>query len=218
MRRLATTLGAMLLVVACGSAPPSPTSGSGPSGSASPIVSTPSPTEQPSPSPTPTATPIATPSPNPSPIATPTQGPTLPADFACADASGGMVAVSTVSDVRVGQHEGYDRFVIEFGGGVPDYTVVRQNSATFQSGGGKGDQYTLEGDAGVMVTIHSVSNWTSSSGPTEFTPEYPFLHQAKRIESYEGYQQWALGVHSMPCLRVFTLDSPSRLVVDIAAG
>src|SRR5438309_11918895 len=45
--------------------------------------------------------------------------------FVCADSAGGSVTDSTVVGVSVGQHEGYDRFVIEFGGGIPSYELAR---------------------------------------------------------------------------------------------
>jgi hypothetical protein len=116
----------------------------------------------------------------------------------------------------VGHHPGYDRITIEFGGGVPSYTVTRQPAATFTRSP-RGDQVTLEGNAGVLIVIHSVVNWTSYTGPTAFHPGYPYLRQAQQVENFEGYQQWALGIQGTPCLRVFTLASPSRLVVDVAA-
>ena len=116
----------------------------------------------------------------------------------------------------MGQHPGYDRITIEFAGGVPSYTVTRQQAATFTRSP-RGDQVTLEGNAGVLIVIHSVVNWTSYTGPTAFHPGYPYLRQAQQVENFEGYQQWALGIEGTPCLRVFTLASPSRLVVDVAA-
>lgn len=172
------------------------------------------------PSPTPSASPSELPSPSPSPSPTPSPeppaSPTPPAGFACADTSGGSVTDTSVTTVRVGQQSGYDRFVIEFGGGVPTYTVTRQQNATFTRSP-KGDQVTLEGNAGVLIVIHSVNNWTSYSGPTAFHPQYKYLRQALQVENFEGYQQWALGIQGSPCLRVSLFTSPNRLVVDIAA-
>jgi hypothetical protein len=155
-----------------------------------------------------------------SPTAPPSQLPTTApsAAFTCEDTSGGSVNDSTVVDASVGQHAGYDRFVIDFGGGVPSYTVTRQQSATFESGGGRATSTTLDGNAGVSITVHSVNNWTTYSGPTEFHPQYPYLREARQVQNYEGYQTWALGIKGAPCLRVFSLASPSRLVVDIGAA
>jgi hypothetical protein len=107
--------------------------------------------------------------------------------------------------------------VIEFGGDVPSYGVTLQQSAIFTRSP-KGDQVTLEGNAGVLIALHSVYNWSTYTGPTAFHPQYPYLRQALLVESFEGYQQWALGIQGTPCLRVAVYASPSRLVVDMAAS
>lgn len=206
MKRLIGVLGAMLVVSACAASPIAQQSPS-----AEP-TQTSSPSAEPSPSPTPTPTP--TPSSSPTPTAAPS--PTAPAGFAAANFSGGAVASSTVTAVRVGQHDGYDRLVIEFSGGVPSYTVTRQSTSTFTRSP-RGDQVTLQGSAGVLIVVHSVTNWTAYTGPTAFHSGYPYLKEAVQVENFEGYQQWALGIQGTPYLRVFTLSSPSRLVVDVAA-
>lgn len=201
--RLGAAVFAVVLLSACGSLP---------NPGASPAVSTsPSATAAETPSPTPTSPPSA--SPSTSPI--PTPSPTPPAGFVCGTVTGGNVAGSTVSTVRVGQHAGYDRFVIEFAAGVPAFTVAPQGTTTFTRSP-KGDQVTLEGNSGVLVTVHSVTNWIGYNGPVAFLPRYPFLRQAILVENYEGYQQWALGVRGTACVRVAVYDSPSRLVVDVA--
>lgn len=138
-----------------------------------------------------------------------------PTDFAQADVRGGSVSDSTVVSVQVAQHDTFDRFVIEFSGGVPNYTVTRQTSATFTRSP-RGDQVTIEGTAGVLIVIHSITNWTAYAGPTSFHPGYPRVREAMQVENYEGYQQWALGIQGTPALRVNTLASPDRLVVDVA--
>lgn len=107
--------------------------------------------------------------------------------------------------------------MIEFGGGVPAYSVTRQSSPTFTRSP-RGDQVTLEGTSGLLIVVHSITNWTSYTGPIGFQPRYPCVRQATQVENYEGYQQWALGIQCTPALRVLTLTSPSRLVVDIAAA
>jgi hypothetical protein len=125
------------------------------------------------------------------------------------------VASSEVATARVGQHPGYDRFVIEFAGGVPPYAVTPQSTTAFTRSP-RGDQVILEGTSGVLVKIHSVTNWTAYTGPTGFLPRYPYLRQAMLVENYEGYQQWALGVNGAACVRVAVYSSPGRLVVDVA--
>jgi len=155
-----------------------------------------------------------------SPTATPTPQPTpqlLPV-FSCADAIGGGTEPngSEVVAVRVGQHDGYDRLVIEFNGPIPAYSVTGRSGTSFTTSP-KGQTVTLGGTNGVLIVMHSIVNWTSYSGPFAFTPNFPILREARQIENFEGYQQWALGIQGSPCLRVTTLTSPSRLVVDAAA-
>ena len=174
-----------------------------------------------------TTTPVASTSPSPQPSASvspsaqpsasviASASPTVPAGFVLSNFSGGAVASSTVTAVRVGQHDGYDRFVIEFSGGVPTYTVTRQSSSTFTRSP-RGDLVTLDGNAGVLITVKMVTNWMAYAGPTSFKPGYPCLREALMAQNFEGVQQWALGVAGTPALRVFTMDSPSRLVVDVA--
>ena len=151
-----------------------------------------------------------------SPSASASASPTLPTGFVFGDAAGGSVAGSDVVAVRIGQYTGYDRIVIEFASGVPSYSVTRQANPTFTRSP-RGDQVTLEGTAGVLIVVHSVTNWSSYGGPTAFNAGYPCLREALMVENFEGYQQWALGIQGTPALRVATLSSPSRLVVDVAA-
>ena len=149
---------------------------------------------------------------SPSPAVSPS--PTVPAGFVTTPVTGGGVASTTVTAVRVGQQDGFDRFVIEFGGGVPAYSVTPQNGTVFTRSP-KGDQVTLAGTTGVLVNVSSVTNWTSYTGPNGFKPGYPFLREASLIENFEGSQQWALGVQGTVYMHVYTLTSPNRLVVDV---
>src|SRR6266853_3605848 len=76
----------------------------------------------------PTAT--ASPASSSSPVATATPQP--PPGFTCADASGGSEQTgSDVVGVCVGQHDGYDRLVIEFSDSIPSYSVQRRSGASF---------------------------------------------------------------------------------------
>jgi hypothetical protein len=171
------------------------------------------------PSPTLTQSPSPSPAASASPASATTPQPTaqLPAGFACVDVSGGNEQTpSGVVAVRVGQHDGYDRFVIEFNGPIPAYAVRRQSGTTFTEDP-RGTQITLSGTNGVSVLVHPIDNWTSYAGPTAFKPDFQFLKEARLVQNFEGYQQWALGIQGTPCMRVTELASPSRLVVDIVA-
>ncbi len=141
----------------------------------------------------------------------------LPPGFSYHDFSGGSTASgSQAVAVRIGQHDGFDRFVIEFSGVIPGYAVTRRPSPDFIDSP-KGGTVHLEGSSGVLIRLYPIADWTSFAGPSYFHPQFPYLREAAQIENFEGVQQWALGISGTPGLRVLTLDSPSRLVIDVTA-
>lgn len=148
------------------------------------------------------------------PITPPTPpGTNLPA-FACADASGGKTGVANTIAARVGEQQGYDRFVLQFDPIVPTYTVKRQSTAVFPLGA-SGQSVTLAGSAGVLVTAHSAQGTTTFTGSTDVaTPTYKVLKEARQTQDFEGYVSWGLGISQPSCMRVFVLGNPARLVID----
>jgi hypothetical protein len=194
-------LSTVLLVAACGQQ----SSGAG--------ATSPTPTATTSVSPTPTLTPLPglTPSPSPSPTAEASPG-WPPAGFTSGAVSGGSpAAIVNVTAVRVGAHPGYNRFVIEFNGAVPTYSVAPQPNSRFPLTP-KGGTVELEGVGGVLITVQHI-NWTAYAGPTSSRPEFAYLREARLIQNFEGVQQWGLGIAGSPAIRVFTLTSPARLIV-----
>ncbi len=179
----------------------------GPLVSVGPGPSSPTPSAAPSPSPIPT--------PSPSPSASPAAIP-----FICGVSStltAKQPPLSAYIDgVRTGAHSGYDRLTIEFQNGQPGNIILKaQNSATFNSGGGKGGTFTLAGKAGILVEMNSANAYTAYSGPTDIKTGFTGLLEARQIEDFEGYVQWALGLSTTPCYRAFILPNPTRLVIDI---
>jgi len=142
-------------------------------------------------------------------------GTNLPA-FKCADVSGGTPGSANVTAVRVAEQVGYDRLVLQFDTKVPSYTVKRQAKPVFKTGG-SGQTVTLNGSAGVLVQVHSASEASTYSGPTDFSHgEFLVLNEAKNTEDFEGYVSWAVGLSKAACLRAFTLSDPPRLIVDFS--
>lgn len=136
-------------------------------------------------------------------------------DFACTAQSGGGGSGGTpvsVTAARAGAQSGYDRFVLQFDGPLPAYTVQPRSSAIFTEDP-RGEQVTLAGAAGVQVTVRGAS--VASGVPTALRPNLTILKEARQVGSFEGVATWGLGVDKSTCLRVFTLPSPNRLVVDV---
>jgi len=150
----------------------------------------------------------------PPPVTPPTPpGSNLPA-FACANTGGGSTGAAHVTMARVGETADFDRFVLQFDGKVPTYTVKRQPKPTFTMGG-SGQTITLSGTVGVLVSVSSATGATTFSGPTDLVhPEYLVLKEARQTQDFEGVVSWGLGLAYAACLRTFTLSNPARLVVD----
>jgi len=144
---------------------------------------------------------------------------TLPG-FSCATQNGGAAqpAGSTgpvpVTDVRAAAQSGVDRFVIQFSGPVPQYEVKPQANATFTRDP-SGFRVSLEGSAGLQVTVHGAQSYGSYSGSTDLTPRLTVLREARQVGDFEGVLTWGLGLSRASCFRAYVLTGPSRLVIDV---
>jgi hypothetical protein len=154
----------------------------------------------------------------PTPSASPTATSSLPA-FTCGSSawnypSTKVPPLALVDAVRPGTHPGYDRLTIEFASGHPTGLALSEQSSTFTQGG-SGQPITLEGSAGILVTIRGADEHTGYSGPIDFKTGYPVLLEARQVQDFEGTVQWGLGLSKSPCYRAFFLTSPTRLVIDV---
>jgi hypothetical protein len=176
--------------------------------------------------PSPSASPSATTEPTPAPSPTPTS--TLPAvTYTCTTQTGGdanslaPAQMPNVVDVRVGSASGYDRFVIQFDGTVPQYTVTPQGSSSFVEDG-SGRTFQLQGSAGLRIVVRNsssndVQGVQTYSGPNDFKPGSPVLKEARNMGDFERVYTWGLGLGAPNCFRAYTLTGPDRLVVDVQA-
>jgi hypothetical protein len=176
----------------------------------------PAPAATATPSAQPTATPTATVAPSPSPTAS-----SVPPGN-CWSASGGSAAsMADVTLVRVGTAAGYDRFVIQFDGPVPAYTVSPQDSSTFMADP-SGQTLQLQGSRGIVIVVHGasgtdVNGHQTFTGSQDLTPGYPVLKEARQVGDFERVFKWGLGVSQPDCghVSVTILTGPDRLVVDV---
>jgi hypothetical protein len=126
----------------------------------------------------------------------------------------------TVSDIRIGRHDGFDRVVFEVGGtGTPGWDVRYVDEASSQ---GSGAPIDVEGDAILQVTLTGmgippdtgVDEW---SGPdplsvrdTEVVTEVAF------DGTFEGTTVAFVGTTDEVPFRVYSLSSPTRVVLEVA--
>lgn len=185
------------------------------------------------------ATTPAAPSANPSsPSASPSSGaataspgspapePTVDlAPFAC-DLPASLPATidrAQIVDVRVGSHgagaSGYDRMVFEFQGpGIPDVTL-RAGTPPFTRDP-SGLPLPVRGTSFLVLVLQGATGITPEgtmtySGPTAFAPGFPTLTEFKQAGDFEAVSEWVAGLTGPSCHRLFVLQNPTRLVIDL---
>ncbi|WP_407317221.1 hypothetical protein UQW22_12075 [Isoptericola halotolerans] len=127
-------------------------------------------------------------------------------------------ALLTVTDVRVGLHEEYDRVVFDLEGtGTPGWRVEYVEEALEP---GRGDEVEVDGDAVLEVGITGTA-MPMDSGVEEYGGD-PVAGPGESVEEvvyrfvFEGTATAFVGVDGEPRpFRVLTLSDPTRMVVDV---
>ena len=204
-----TLAAAVLLLAACGT-DASPTSANeATTSSPSPEPSKTSP-QTPSESPSSSAS-AESPAPTPAP-----DGPPFPESTEPQTAEPSGEWDLQLVDVRVGEHDGFDRVVLELSGtATPGWGVAWSEEAVAE---GSGDVLPLEGDH--VLTISASGTAMPEPGSFEVPARLGPAGAVAEVQVngwFEGYTQVFAGVAGgeRP-FRVFTLTDPPRLVVDIA--
>ena len=140
------------------------------------------------------------------------------------DKQAGTNAVSIVTSVRAGQHQCYDRLVVDLNGPAPGYSVRYVEAVRSEGAGGV---VPVRGGARLQIVVLGAAN--DLAGNVSYTPAnqgevtnvtgYRTFRQVAWGGTFEGYTTIGLGLRARLPFRVFTLPGPgtgSRLVVDVA--
>ena len=145
--------------------------------------------------------------------------PDLPADVEPDTADPSADARVTVSDIRIGAHDGFDRVVLDVGGtGTPGWDVRYVDAATAQ---GSGNPVDVAGDAVLQVTLTG-AGYPYDTGVEEYaggpltSADTTVLTEVVWDATYEGTSLAFLGTTGQYPFRVYSLTGPTRVVVDIA--
>jgi hypothetical protein len=132
------------------------------------------------------------------------------------EASGGPLSVTSV---RVGRHDGYDRVVFELDGrepGVPGWQVEYVDDPRRD---GSGDRVEVEGDKTLVVLVRG-TGYPFDTGVEE-ADEARVPGDVEVVEDvvlgsvFEGVYEAFIGTSHEAPFRVFRLSDPARVVVDI---
>ncbi|MFC0675473.1 AMIN-like domain-containing (lipo)protein [Brachybacterium hainanense] len=140
-----------------------------------------------------------------------------------AEARTGTVT-SHLTNLRAGEHDCFDRLVIDLDHRAAGYTVRYVNQVTRP---GSGSAVPLAGAADLEIVVTAAA-YDSSGRPT-YAPRapsaavdvsgYATFRQVALAGSYEGRTTIGLGVRARLPMRVLTLNDPdggSRVVIDVA--
>jgi hypothetical protein len=132
-----------------------------------------------------------------------------------------MVAV--LSALRTGKHDGFERVTLELAGGgtgFPAYHVEYIDRPLIECGSGQ--QVNPVGDAWLEIRMEPLDAHTQEGQPTiPRTPQaVPGLENIQRVYrtcDFEAVTTLVFAVASPNRFRVFTLEEPRRIVVDIGS-
>ena len=145
---------------------------------------------------------------------------TFPGDVEPDTAAASADARVTVRDIRVGGHDGFDRVVLEVGGdGVPGWDVRYVDQPSSQ---GKGDAVEVAGDAVLQVTLTG-AGYPYDTGVEEYSAAAPLsaadtaaVTEVVFDGTFEGTTVAFVGTKAQSPFRVYLLEAPTRVVLEVA--
>lgn len=124
-----------------------------------------------------------------------------------------------LTEIRIGEHDGKDRVVYEFAGeGAPGYAISYVSAPAQQ---GSGSAIDMPGSNYLQVMLTGQVLPTMVEGVDEVTPGLVTAQKDSGVEGvyfagqFEGQGQTVIGLDSQRAYTAFTLENPTRLVVDI---
>ncbi len=126
---------------------------------------------------------------------------------------------ATLTGVRTGPQDGYDRIVFDFSGALPGSDSVQYVAGVTQDGSGA--PVPLGGQAFLKVVFSVAQAHDGGGAPSfpqgnRFDPGLTTVKEVVLAGDFDGHVSFGLGLAGKVGFRVFELSSPSRVVVDVA--
>lgn len=126
------------------------------------------------------------------------------------------VAVQT--DLRVAEHDRYDRIVIDFGDdALPGYRIGYIDSPVTACG--SGEAVELPGDAFLSIRLYPAAAHDDTGNATvqnrDVFAGLPAVNDVRAICDFEGVVEWVAATNAPNEFRVLELSAPNRIVVDV---
>lgn len=119
--------------------------------------------------------------------------------------------------VRLAEQDGYTRIVLDLGGtGTPHYSAEYVDTPAAD---GSGEPIAVGGEAFLQVRLSGVRIPEEGEAlAPRLSDGVGDIEQVYVGGPFEGMAQVVVGVASASAFRVFTLEAPSRLVIDVREG
>lgn len=135
-------------------------------------------------------------------------------------AAASAAASVTVHDVRLGRQDGFDRVVFEVDGkGTPGWDVRYVDAAASQ---GSGKPIDVAGAAILQVSLTGVG-YPYGTGVPEYSAHGPLTAAGTEVvtevrydATFEGTAEAFVGTKSKAPFRVYLLQNPTRVVLEVA--
>jgi hypothetical protein len=126
--------------------------------------------------------------------------------------------VGTLLGLRLAQQNGFDRLVLDFGGGpMPGWHVEYVDGPVARCGSGQ--VVRVAGNAKLLVRLRTAQAHDDAGAPTvrqrDLPLTLPVMKQMVMTCDFEGDVEIVLGLDSRQPYRVMELQSPNRLVIDL---
>jgi hypothetical protein len=125
-----------------------------------------------------------------------------------------------LTNIRTGQHPGFDRIVLDMTGPAPGVHTNQWVDELIADG--SGDVVWLTGEFFTALSLtpavaHNDAGAPTYAGPRQFRTRD--LHNVMAVSvtgDFEGYLSIGLGTRTRTSVHVFTLTAPTRVVIDVA--
>lgn len=126
--------------------------------------------------------------------------------------------IPVLTNIRTGQHPGFDRVVLDFVGPAPTVSGTWTDELVSD---GSGEIFWLTGEHFVAVVTNPAYAHNDAGNPTYTGPQKFRTRNLRNVMAvgltgdYEGYVSIGLGTRTQTWVRTFTLSSPTRVVIDV---
>lgn len=126
--------------------------------------------------------------------------------------------IPTLVSVRASHHPGFDRIVYQFEGGLPSSHRVRYVDRLIADGSGLPVRIAGRAILSVRFAPAQAHDARGMTVPRRMAFALPNIMTTVRAGDFEAVTTYGIGLAKKTAFDVFTLDNPSRVVIDIRAA